>query len=103
MILIEDKSNSMKCLQSITFCVKDIILDTVSFAWICQGFTDIYTLLEVQLQEARGLDKFHMPSKACMVRTHCLSFHIYTCMHAYVHSFTPSYKYYIFDIFTITS
>lgn len=86
MILIEARSDSIMCLQSITLCVYDIILGTMSFACICQCFADIYTLLEVQLQETSGLDKFHMTSKAWTVRTNALSFHIYTCMHAHTHS-----------------
>lgn len=73
----------------------------MNFTCICQCFADIYTLLEVQLQEASGLDKFHMTSKVWMMRTNSLSLSTYT--HACTHSLTPSYKDYVFDIITITS
>lgn len=61
----------------------------MSFTWICQFLPDIHTLLEVQLQEAKGLDTFHLTSKAWMVRTNSLFPHMH--MHVGMHTLTPSF------------
>lgn len=59
----------------------------MSFACICQYFAYIYMLLEVQLQEASELDKFHMTSKSMDSENSVFPhIHMHVCKHILIHS-----------------
>lgn len=92
---IQSRPDSILCLQSITLCVHNNILDKMNFTRICQCFADVCTLVQVQLQEAKGLNKFYVTSKArtanalAVLSSSSPSF----SLSLHIQSFPPTYKY----------